>query len=51
IPSSPPAGDIEYVPGTTGTYFVNRGNLNASNAIEPGYLITHDSSGETWVSA
>ncbi|MFZ1692113.1 MAG: T9SS type A sorting domain-containing protein [Flavobacteriales bacterium] len=48
IPSSPLAGDIEYVPGTAGTYFVNKGYLNASNTSSP-YLITHDS-GETWVS-
>lgn len=48
MPTSPPAGDIEFVPGTTGTYFVNKGYLNASNTSSP-YLITHDS-GETWVS-
>lgn len=46
IPSSPPAGDIEFVPGTTGTYFVNKGYQNTSNSASP-YLITHDS-GDTW---
>ena len=48
MPTNPPAGDIEFVPGTTGTYFVNQGHLNASNTSSP-YLITHDS-GDTWES-
>ena len=48
MPTNPPAGDIEFVPGTAGTYFVNKGYLNASNTTSP-YLITHDS-GDTWES-
>ncbi len=46
IPTSPPAGDIEYVPGTASTYFVNKGHLNTSNTTSA-YLVTHDS-GDTW---
>ena len=48
IPASLPAGDIEHIPGTASTYFVNEGYLNPSNATSP-YLITHDS-GDTWQS-
>ncbi len=48
IPASPPAGDIEHVPGTASTFFVNEGYLNPSNTASP-YLITHDN-GDTWQS-
>ena len=46
MPPAPPAGDIEHVPGTASTYFVNEGYLNPSNS-SSAYLITHDA-GDTW---
>lgn len=48
MPNSPPAGDIEFVPGTTGTYFVNRGYLSTGSSSST-YLFTQDS-GDSWES-
>jgi photosystem II stability/assembly factor-like uncharacterized protein len=48
IPTSTPAADIEYVPGTPGTYIINEGWLTSGNTSD--FLITQDN-GNTWYTA
>ncbi|HZV69010.1 MAG TPA: T9SS type A sorting domain-containing protein [Saprospiraceae bacterium] len=45
MPSTPGAADIQFIPGTSGTYVINEGWLSSGNTSK--FLLTHNS-GNTW---